>query len=179
MTVASREPVVTDQGFPPDSAVYNDAVNSAWYRDSFAATCRFESDPPSSFFAVFGHHPGWVKALLLARNRVAGWFGLAVPDAETIRHPQKRSVYAVGELIGPWPIFSLNERELVAGRNNRHLDFRVSLLRTSEGPDQRLAISTLCVTHNLAGKAYLLLIIPFHRWGVRAALGNAVRAGRV
>jgi hypothetical protein len=42
-----------------------------------------------------------------------------------------------------------------------------------------VVVSTVCWVHNAAGKAYLRLIIPFHRWGVRHLLKRAVRAGRL
>jgi hypothetical protein len=33
--------------------------------------------------------------------------------------------------------------------------------------------------HNRFGKAYLRIILPFHRFGVRMLLLNAVKAGRL
>ncbi len=179
MSTVSQRIEVTDQSFPSESLVHQAAVNTAWYSDSFAAPCRAEIDPPTAFFAVFGHLPAWLKALLLTRNRVASWFGLEVPRAIDITRPQQNSEYAVGDTIGPWPIFALAEHELVAGRDNTHLDFRVSLLMSGEGLNRKLSVSTLCVTHNVFGKAYLCLIVPFHRWGVRMSLRQALTAGRI
>ncbi len=43
-----------------------------------------------------------------------------------------RSTYAVGDRIGPWPIFPISQKEIVAGRNNKHLDFRLSVLKCRE-----------------------------------------------
>jgi hypothetical protein len=43
----------------------------------------------------------------------------------------------------------------------------------------RVVLSTGVNPHNLFGKAYLLAILPFHRFGVRMILSQAIAAGRL
>jgi uncharacterized protein DUF2867 len=62
---------------------------------------------------------------------------------------------AAGEKIGVWPIFSLSEQEVVAGRNNRHMDFRVSVLKLPDNDGPSVVVSTICTVRNLSGKLYL------------------------
>jgi hypothetical protein len=85
----------------------------------------------------------------------------------------------VGDKIGVWPIFALTETELVAGRDNKHLDFRVSVLKETDGGTASVVVSTLCTVHNAFGKLYLFVIIPFHKWGVRRLMRRAIMAGRL
>ena len=40
-------------------------------------------------------------------------------------------------------------------------------------------VSTVCTTHNAFGKLYLLLVIPFHKWGVQRLMAHAVARGRL
>ena len=131
------------------------------------------------FFALFGHHPAWVKAVLLTRNRVAAACGLGVPEASDIRNPVQKASYQVGDLIGPWPVYSLSENELIAGRDNRHLDFRLVLLREQRAGQWSVVVSTVCEVHNLFGRIYLFFVVPFHKWGVMHLMLDAVRAGRL
>jgi hypothetical protein len=77
------------------------------------------------FFALFGHTPRWMKALLITRNAIARRFGLEAPTVAEILKPTVRASYSVGDKIGPWPIFFIGDNEIVAGRNNKHLDFRL------------------------------------------------------
>jgi hypothetical protein len=42
-----------------------------------------------------------------------------------------------------------------------------------------IVVSTICTVHNLFGKIYLFFIVPFHRYGVKTLLRNAVAAGRL
>jgi hypothetical protein len=87
--------------------------------------------------------------------------------------------YSVGDKIGPWPIFFIGDNEIVAGRNNKHLNFRPSVLRLRDGDAESVVVSTICSVHNLSGKIYLFFIVPFHRAGVQSLLANAVAAKRL
>ena len=149
-------------------------IQAATFSDAYRAPLRRTIDPVAAFFAIFGHHRWWMKGMLIARNTLMAPF-VTVPPAATILRPQRQAHYAVSDTIGPWPIFGLNERELVAGRDNPHLDFRVSVLTTG----QAVVVSTVCVAHNEFGRRYLRLIAPLHRFGLRTLIHDAVRAGRL
>lgn len=164
----------------PTGSLLHPAQPGAWFRDCHTIPLRQPGlAMPQLFHAVFSHHPSWLKRLLILRNRLAARAGLAVPPAEAILAPTHRPTYRVGDTIGPWPIFALTEAELVAGRNNRHLDFRLSVLKLATPAGPALSVTTLCTVHNLAGRLYLSAIIPFHRAGMRMLLARAHRAGRI
>lgn len=173
MTVAECE-------IPSSSMLDRHAVDAAYFRDSYRAPLR---DPNAGvvdiFFAIFGHHPAWMKFILIVRNRLASLCGLDAPKASEILHVDRHSSYRVGDTIGVWPLFALDERELVAGRNNKHLDFRLSVLKELDGATPQVIVSTICTVHNRFGKVYLFFIIPFHRWGVRQLMSRAMAAGRL
>jgi hypothetical protein len=165
---------------PPSSALSQDLIRSAYFHDSYRVPLtRPGLSIVDIFFALFGHTPFWMKALLIARNAIARRFGLEAPAAAEILHPTMRASYHVGDKIGPWPIYFIGEDEIVAGRNNKHLDFRLSVLRVKDGDAGSVVVSTICSVHNLAGKIYLFFIVPFHRTGVKSLMSNAVAAKRL
>lgn len=165
---------------PPGSALDRDMVRTAFFHDSYrVALTRPELSIVEIFFALFGHTPGWMKALLITRNAIARRCGLEAPTVAEILKPAIRSTYGIGDKIGPWPIYFIGNHEIVAGRNNRHLDFRLSVLRVSDGGAESVVVSTICPVHNVFGKIYLFFIVPFHRTGIRALLSNAVVAKRL
>lgn len=172
--------LVEECDFPAGSSLDGQMVEASYFRDSYRAPLLKEHmNMADVFFALFGYHPDWVKLVLLTRNRVAVAFGLEVPNASDIQSPTQKVHYQVGDLIGPWPIFFLSEDELIAGRDNTHLDFRLSLLRERRNGTSSVVVSTVCDVNNLYGKFYLFFIVPFHKWGVKQMISRAIRSGRL
>jgi hypothetical protein len=171
---------VIECDLPAGSALSRDTIGNAYYHDSYRVPLTREGlGIVEVFFALFGHTPIWMKLILIVRNAAARAVGLEAPTVAEIMKPAARSEYRVGEKIGPWPIFFIADHEIVAGRNNKHLDFRVSVLKAVDGGATSVVVSTVCSVHNVFGKIYLFFIVPFHRAGVRSLLANAVAAKRL
>lgn len=164
---------------PAGSLLGDTTISQAYFHDSYSALLSRDQDVASLFFAIFGHRPRWMTRTLLIRNKLASMAGLEAATTEEFLSARQREHYAVGDKIGIWPIYALSETEVVAGRDNTHLDFRVSVLKASNGDGQRVVVTTVCKVHNLSGRIYLFFIVPFHRLGVRQLLTNAVRDGRL
>ena len=105
--------------------------------------------------------PRWVDLLLAVRNIMVAPFGLKTSGGEG-RTPR--------DIIGIFPVVSETPDRLVAGFNDRHLDFRVVVDIATTGRQQNITATTLVLTHNWLGRAYLTIILPFHRLVVRAML---------
>jgi hypothetical protein len=105
----------------------------------------------------------WIKALLRLRNLLAAPFGLKT-SGETEK-PRR-------ETIGMFPILAEAPDRLVAGFNDKHLDFRlvVDVAGSNSDSSQQITATTLVKTHNLFGRIYLAIILPFHRLIVPAML---------
>ena len=110
---------------------------------------------------MLGHSPRWTERLLALRNVLVAPFGLKKPV------PTRTSA---ADTIGIFPVVSETPDRLVAGLNDKHLDFRVVVDVASSGHGQRVTATTLVLTHNWLGRSYLALILPFHRLIVRAML---------
>jgi Protein of unknown function (DUF2867) len=66
----------------------------------------------------------------------------------------------------------------VAGHNDKHLDFRLSVLKVTAEEATCVVVPTVCAVHNLFGKVYLFFIVPFHKRGVQWLIAQAIKAGR-
>jgi hypothetical protein len=177
--VSSDMAVVVACELPATTNVARELVANAYFVDSYRVPLTHDASVVDIFFAVFGHHPPWMKAILLFRHRVGAWFGLNAASTAQIMSPTRAGSYRVGENIGPWPICFLSEEELVAGRDDKHLDFRLSVLKQHTGETAYAFVSTVCLTHNRFGRVYLRLITPFHKWGVQRLMSRAAKAGRL
>ena len=165
---------------PAGSVLNPDMIQSADFHDSYRAplSCN-ELGIVDIFIAVFGHKPLWIKLLFLARNAAASCAGLETPTLAEIMRPEIKTHYNIGDKIGPWPIFALDRDKIVAGRNNRHMDFRLSVHREVDDGGASVTVSTICTVHNIYGTLYLHLIKPFHRYGVQLLMSKAVAANRL
>jgi Protein of unknown function (DUF2867) len=179
-TKVKRRAQIEECEVPINSAIDRNLIDAAFFRDAYRTPLTHgDIGVVEIFFGVFGHHPVWIKWLLMTRNHIATWCGLDAPTRSEIMNLEVKSSYAVGDKIGPWPLFSLTENELVAGRDNKHLDFRLSVMKEKNAGATTTAISTVCTTHNAFGRVYLFFIIPFHKWGVRHLMSGAVSTGRL
>ena len=171
---------VVECDVPSASALSRDLIGNADFRDSYRAPlARPDLAIVDLFFALFGHTPLWMKLLLIVRNAAARLMGMEAPTVAEIIKPEARDSYRVGEKSGPWPIFFLADNEIVVGRNNKHMDFRLSVLKAPAGDAMSVVVSTVCTVHNVFGRIYLFFIVPFHRNGVRMLMSNAVVAKRL
>jgi hypothetical protein len=102
---------------------------------------------------MLGRSPRWIEALMALRNRLVAPFGL--------KRPASRK--AAADSIGAFPVVGESPERLVAGFNDKHLDFRLVVDVSGAGNDRRVTATTLVLTHNLLGRTYLAIILPFHR----------------
>lgn len=118
--------------------------------------------------AIIKHPPGWIRQLVATRNRVVSLFQLRTVEIG-VDDP-----LASQRTVGGFPLVAQSEREVVLGFDDRHLDFRISVRVALDGPEAtQVTVSTIVKTNNLAGRAYLATIMPFHRLIVRHLLEHA------
>ncbi len=134
----------------------------AQFIDAFAIDIEDRAlDARHAAKAMMGHSPRWIATLLRLRNLLVAPFGLRTSGhSETIPR----------ETIGIFPILTETPDRLVAGFDDRHLDFRVVVDVATSGPSQQITATTLVKTHNRLGRVYLAIILPFHRLIVPAML---------
>jgi len=150
------------------------------YADSFTVELRRpDSKIHEIYLGIFGHIPPWLKWLLVLRNALVAPLGIDGPTMRDMNRIEFRDSYAVGDKIVRWTLYAQEPDEIIAGLNDKHLDFRVSVLRRGGDGGKRVVLTTAVKTHNRFGRFYLRSILPFHRLGVRRLLDNASRAGRI
>jgi hypothetical protein len=110
---------------------------------------------------------GWISQLMSLRDLLVRPFGLVTRhDATLLRR----------ECIGAFPVLSQTPERIVMGLDDRHLDFRLSLDVTRLDERRREVVATTLVkTHNLLGRTYLAIILPFHRRIVPGMMAQVAR----
>tara|TARA_R110002049_G_scaffold23781_7_gene84866 strand:+ start:81239 stop:81718 length:480 start_codon:yes stop_codon:yes gene_type:complete len=147
---------VSETGLPAHSALWRH-IAPGDFVDCFAV----QSDtPPRRAAEIITQFPGWAQGLVALRRIVTTPFGLSQDGPKA------------ADKIGPFPVTHDTPDEIIAGFNDRHLDFRVAVLRQ----DGQVFLATWVHRHNIGGRLYLRLIMPFHRLIVRNALARVYRA---
>ena len=163
----------------PECAFFPDK-STVYYWDAFETDLtQANLSMTKIYLGIFSYLPVWGKWLLVIRNKIVSVFGISGPSSAQLNDVGLKERYTVGEPIALFTLLSQNENEIVAGGNEKHLDFEVSLLRINRGDVSKIVVTTIVSPHNMFGKMYLLVILPFHRFGVKTLMARAVAAKRV
>ena len=161
---------------PTQSAVAT-VYESTNLADAFAIQLPFgtSSDPEVLWRFLISQQPPWIGWLTNVRDAIVARFGL-----KTAKHLATLANEAKADRIGIFKVYGKSETEIILGEDDKHLDFRLSVLRTpdlSPTLGGQLIVSTVVHCHNLLGRAYILVIGPFHRQVVKASLHRAAHIG--
>lgn len=167
-----RENTLVEQVALPSQSAVVTAFKSVNLADAYSIQLPSDAsrDPDILARFIFSVQPTWIGALTNVRDAVVARLGL-----KTAKHLATLSSDATAPRIGIFRLFSTSESEVVLGENDKHLDFRVSVLRPP-GSTQ-LTLSTVVHCHNRLGRTYLAVIAPFHRQVVKASLRRAATVG--
>ena len=143
-----------------DFSPYPSRPKLAWPRNARVAFC------------VLLHLEYW--ELMPAENshrdpRYVGEFGNYRPDYRTWTQRE------YGNRVGIFRVLGRRTDELLLGEDDRHLDFRVSVLLRDDGEAQWATVTTVVRFHNALGRAYFAVVRPFHQLIVPALIRRALR----
>ncbi len=123
---------------------------------------------------VLGQPAPWFRVLIRLRDAAVAGFGV-----KTWRQLRAEAEASGGEHIDFFSVRARSTRELIVGEDDRHLDFRVSVLLRPypSGFGMELVATSAVHCHNSLGRAYLARIRPIHHLIVRSNLERAQRKG--
>ena len=121
-------------------------------------------DATTAAYRIFGCIPWWVRALMALRNHLVAHLGLKTGIDKEVRR------------IGFFPVISETPERVLLGLDDKHLDFRIAVdVVPLAGAQRQVTTTTMVRTHNLLGRIYLVIVLPFHRVIVPAMLTQAAR----
>ena len=160
---------------PPHASRIADWYDGADLLDCYAAPLPpgHDGDILTIARAILDRPSWWFRALLGIRDGFARSAGLQTTG-------DIRCAVSAETRVAFFPIRAQSADEIILGEDDRHLDFRLSLL-TERGTDGAATVFATTVVHcrNRLGRAYLAAITPFHHLVVRSSLGRGEAAGFV
>jgi hypothetical protein len=161
---------------PPAGSLVAQAFPRLDYADAYRA--RLPGSGPHALDEIarvaFGSAPRWVTLLLRLRNDIVKPLGLKTGLQRPRRESAELSLQP-GDRLGLFTIFQRSERELLMGEDDRHLDFRVSLLLQPDALGCWAVVSTVVRFNGWLGHAYFLPVRPLHQLIVPALIRNGLR----
>ncbi len=162
---------VTETAVPMESALSGSLADADFY-DAYQAPLHSAIlSPTEIFLRACRSTPKWVDWLMSVRNRVVRRLGLK--DVGTIGGANNAKPRQVGDRLGIFTIFGKTDDELLLGIDDRHLDVRVSVLKSSRDGLPHYIVSTVVHVHNLLGWLYMLPVGRIHPLVVKAMMGRA------
>ncbi len=129
--------------------------------------------------AFFSSGPKWVGKLFDLRNKIVSVFGLKTAGDQNDSTSQLENFkWQVGEQLGLFKVYGINDHEVVMGEDDKHLNFRVSMFLNEKPGDptkKQLTISTVVQFNNWFGKLYFLPVRPFHKLIVPVMLKGIIK----
>ena len=155
----------------------SESVVASWYKnasllDSYSIDLSASEQSSMRALATLtvGNPPAWQKALIALRDAMVKPFGLKKAPVRSGRPATAMNAWSSSRCNGEG-----KDLEIVLGADDRHLDFRLSLLRRLSPTGASLIATTVVHSHNALGFAYLNAIRPFHHLVVRANLARCAQ----
>ncbi len=166
----------------PKNSILNVPHDKYDYADSYQGTLTDKDNnisPTDIVKAFFTSGPKWVGALLVIRNKIVGVFGLKTGD-DTPDLQEELDTFACepNQQLGLFKVFDKSEHEVILGEDDKHLNFRISLLieNSKSDPEKKeVTISTTVVFNNWFGKLYFLPVKTFHKLIVKRMLKATIK----
>ncbi|THD52554.1 MAG: DUF2867 domain-containing protein [Bradyrhizobium sp.] len=157
----------------PDESALKPTLADADFYDAYEAPLNTAMLSPTEIFLRASRStPRWVDDLMAIRNHIVRLFGLK--DVGALKVAAKApDAYEVGDRLGIFSIFGKTEKELLLGIDDRHLDVRVSVLKSQRNGLPHYVVSTVVHVHNLLGRVYMAPVGRIHPFVVRSMMGRA------
>lgn len=147
--------------YPEDTKIYAD-MDRVDYFDSYMIV-KNTSDSVGEVTRKLLKAPGWVNALGKLRDMLVKPFGLKTEN-------DIKNEHAGNQEFDFAPVLYRSDQEIVMGMNDKHLYFRLSVLKVTQQKDSQVYLTTVVRFNNLGGRIYFALIRLFHGLIVRTML---------
>lgn len=161
----------------PENSLAEKSFKHFDYYDAYS--CVFATEEEISVNDVvqaFFNSSSKVGAMLMRlRNFIVKPFGLKTSNIKNEQVQHNDFSVQPGKVIGLFKIFVVTSNEVLAGEDDRHLNFRISFyLEEKSIYLYKFTLSTTVLMNNLWGKIYFFPVKFFHKWIVRSMMKKMI-----
>lgn len=165
----------------PAQSIMKENEVSYHYIDSFRGDYKnpgLEDDIVDMGKLFFNSSPQWANQLMTLRDKIVGKFGLKTAsqltaDQKNVDHFK----FEPGERLGIFKLYIRTDNELIMGEDDKHLNFRFSLLLDPVKNDlgnKTITLTTMVEFKNLFGRLYFMAVKPFHQLILKSTLKKMI-----
>jgi hypothetical protein len=151
----------------PDNSLILIGFEKIDYSDTYKIKIKPNDDTIDKITTKIFKTPKWVDNLLKLRNFIVKGFGLKTDATkEKIIEPY----YSIGSRAVYFTVSDRNENEIVMAEDDKHLNFRTSVMIVKDTASSTIYLSTIIQFNNFFGRLYFLPVKPFHRIIIKSLL---------
>lgn len=160
-------PKVCKYHIPPENSLIYKDFGKIDYCDSYQISKSTDETIDNITTEVF-RIPNWVDLLIRIRDSLVRLFGLKTGNEKNFT---KSISYSIGAKPGGYfAVIDRSENEIVMGENDKHLNFRVAVMKKKSEQDCSIYLTTIVKFNNIWGRIYFLPVKPFHQIIVKSLL---------
>jgi hypothetical protein len=171
---AKTKGVVREVAVPPGSLVAGAfakiSFEDAWAVDLPAGDTH---DVDALVRLIATSAPRWAEQLMWLRDRIVSLVGLR--RSEKAPRNTSTALLRPGDKLSIFQVLDRSDNEIMFGADDKHLDFRASLLVQRDAARPSAVLSTVVRYNNWLGRVYFFFVRPFHRLIVASLLRNVRR----
>lgn len=153
--------------YVPDKSIILNGFGKIDYSDTYKTQITLNDYSIDRITTDIFKTPKWVDNLMKLRDIIVKVFGLKTGKKnDTIIEPY----YSIGTKAVYFTVTDRNENEIVMAENDKHLNFRTSVMIEKRNTNSTLFLSTIVQFNNFFGRLYFFPVKPFHQLIVRSLL---------
>lgn len=166
---------ITEVGIEPDYLIHKHLEEST-YADNFRLISQELNDLPEPrdvMIAFFLSFPESFKILLHTREFIAKLLGLkTAPEGKKESKIEKLKKFKgnIGDSIAIFEVLDKNNKELLTGQRDTHLDFKLSFIVYKNDDKTYIELVTTVIINNNLGRVYFGIVKPFHKFYLKRIL---------
>ena len=151
----------------PEKSIISKNFRKIHYCDSYSTLISTGETVDAITTKIFSLPPA-IKKLFTLRNFIAKRLGLKTGDNTATSAP----FYPVGSRAVLFPVTDRNDLEIVMAEDDKHLNFRTSVMIESIDGLTQVCLTTIVHFNNTLGRLYSGPVKPFHKAMIKSRLKN-------
>jgi hypothetical protein len=155
----------------PENSIISDGFERIDYCDTYEVVTKTNDSIDKLTTKIF-KIPDWVALLMKIRNTLVKLFGIKTGDTNDINESE---YYPIGSKAVYFTVIDRNDKEIVMAEEDKHLNFRTSVLIRRKGSSEFVNLTTIVKYNNIWGRIYFMPVKPFHQIIIKSLMKRLIK----